>query len=157
MPAPFHTPVLSVRQAVFNDFGSPIAMTASTWEPNDGHYEFIPLRAGTSTAIHVHTVSALFDAHVAPTAALLRLQLDPAGFAAMCTNIDGEISVSDLGADQYNATWHPNAVIASNQSLDTLLAQIQSNPGQFYCDFNFNQDIDMKLVIVTYSIEDIVG
>jgi len=152
LSAPYVTTVQSVRQAVFNDFGSPIAITASTWGPADGHYKFIPLRAGTSAAITIHSVFCLFDAHVAPTTALLRIQLDPTGRAAMCTNIDGEISVSDIGTDQYSATWKPEVTIASTQDLAGLLTFILSAVGQFYLDFNFNQDSDLKVVVVTYSI-----
>lgn len=162
MPNPTHpirTTVLPVRLSVHNRFGTtPIALAADKWGPTVSPLvEFVPIAAGISTAITVHTVMMLAECPVAPTSALLRLQLDPAGRAAMATHIEGAISVSDAGADLYNITWRPEVVIGSNQALAGLLPMILSSPGQFWAQFLLDEKADVNLVVVTYSLNDIGG
>lgn len=137
------------RNTVIGDFGAPIAITAATWGPDDGHFVVTPYGVGKGAAIRVERLSVITSA-TALTSCKCQVSLDAAGEAILAI-WTGTVTLKAVGA--YTVTFEPKTLFVTDQYPADILAQISANIGSLYFQFLTDVNTTISGFLCDYTLE----
>jgi len=127
------------RNTIIQDFASPIAITASTWGPRDGHFAVTPYGVGKGAALRVERLSLITSA-TNLTSCKCQVSLDAAGEAILAV-WTGTVTLKAVGA--YTVTFEPKTLFVTDQYPADILAMISADIGSLY--FQFYTDVNTTI------------
>lgn len=140
-----------VKNKFIFDTASPIAITAATWGPNDGHFVFTPYSAGQPTAIRLETLTVHMAA-TSLTTVRCSISLDAAGEATIAM-ITGTVAVKSTG--NYVITFTPGILLTSMNISDIILTEIGTTLGVFYLRFYTDVNATVSITIPAYTLQQV--
>lgn len=136
---------------VINDFASPIAITAATWGPTDGHFVVAPFGIGNGCAIRIERITLITSATLL-TSCKCSVALD-AGNNAIVAVWNGTVTLKDVGA--YTVSFEPKTLIVLDHQPQVLLDLISTEVGALYLQFLSDVNMTISAALIDYTIESV--
>lgn len=140
-----------VKNKFIYDAASPIAITAATWGPNDGHFIITPYSAGQPTAIRLDTL-IVHMAATSLTSVRCAISLDAAGTVNIGM-ITGTVGIRSAG--NYVITFTPGILLTSMNISDAILTSLSTTLGVFYLRFYTDVNATISIAIPSYTLQQV--
>jgi len=146
-------PTVQIKQVCdttgFNDFASPIAITASTWGPTDGHFEISPYGLGVGCAIRIERITLITSA-TNLTSCKCSAALD-GGNNAIVAVWNGTVTLKAVGA--YTVSFEPKTLVVLDHQPQSLLDMLSMQVGALYLQFYSDVNMTISGTLIDYTIE----
>lgn len=137
------------RNTIITDIASPIAITAATWGPTDGHFVVTPYALGVGCAIRIENLTLITSA-TALTSVKCSVALD-AGGSLIVGVWTGTVTLRGVGA--YTVTFEPKSLIIADQIPQSLLDMVSTQEGVLYFRFYTDVNTNISGFFCNYTLE----
>ncbi len=148
-------PTVEIKQVcdttVINDFASPVAITAATYGPTDGHFLIAPFGLGQGCAIRIERITLITSA-TALSSCKCSAALD-SGNNAIVAIWPGTVTLKAVGA--YTVSFEPKTLIVLDHQPQVLLDLISTEVGALYLQFLSDVNMTISAALIDYTIESV--